>query len=213
MKFEILESGSSGNCLILNDIIALDMGVGYKKVAPYVRGLQLVFVGHQHGDHFKESTICKLSSERPTIRFAGGPFMVGHFIKAGVNLRQIDVLEPNKRYDYGVFEVEAFSLHHDVPNMGLKIWIGGESAIYIVDTGRVDDVTAEGFDWFFIESNHTQAEIEARAAEKLGRGEYSYEHRAAANHLSYEQAIDFLARNAGPRSKYVLLHQHNTKEV
>lgn len=209
-SFQIVQSGSAGNCLILNDIIALDMGVAYKKVAPYVRALQLVFVGHQHVDHFKESTIRKLAAERPTMRFAVGPFMVEHFIKAGVNPHQIDILDPNKRYSYGAFEVEAFPLHHDVPNIGLKIWMGGESALYAVDTGSID-VDAQGFDWFFIEANHGEAEIQARAAEKLERGEYSYERRAAANHLSYEQAMDFLAMNAGPRSKYVLLHQH--KEV
>lgn len=133
--------------------------------------------------------------------------MVDRFIKAGVSTRQIDVLEPNKRYSYGDLEVEAFPLFHDVPNMGLKIWMGGESALYAVDTGCLD-VDATGINWFFVEANHFEAEIQARAAEKLSRGEFAYEQRAAATHLSYEQTMDFLARNAAPTSRYVLLHGH-----
>lgn len=207
MTHKIIQSGSSGNCLILNDIIALDMGVAYKKVAPYSRGLQLVFVGHKHGDHFKEPTIRKLALERPTLRFAGGPYMAEHFIKAGVNPRQIDVLEPAKRYSYGTFDVETFPLFHDVPNMGLKIWMDGESALYAVDTGFID-IESKGFDWYFLESNHTESEIAERAAEKRANGEYSYEGRAATTHLSYEQAMDFLAKNVGQNSQFVLLHQH-----
>lgn len=212
MTYEIIATGSSGNCLILNDIFALDMGVTWKKIAPYVRGLQLVFVGHAHGDHFKEPTVRRLATERPQLRFCGGPHMVEHFIKAGVNPRKIDVLKPNKRYNYGSFEVDAFPLFHDVPNMGLKIWMGGESVMYAVDTGHLIGVEFPGADLYLLEANHGEAEIQARSAEKLERGEYSYEKRAAATHLSYEQTMDFLARNAGPRSKYVLLHQHKEEQ-
>lgn len=141
------------------------------------------------------------------MRFAGGQFMVEHFIKAGVNARNIDVLEAWKLYNYGTFQIEPFALVHDVENFGLKIWMGGERALYAVDTGTLDHVQAEGFEYFFIEGNHGEAEIAERIAEKQSRGEFSYEIRAARNHLSYEQAMDFLARNAGPNSQYVLLHQ------
>lgn len=211
MTYDILATGSSGNCTVLNDIIALDMGVPYKKVAPNVRDLQLIFVGHEHTDHFKASTIRALATERPKLRFCGGEWMVSKFIGAGVSARQIDVLEAGKRYDYGSFQIEPVTLYHDVPNYGLKIYINGKKVIYIVDTGYVDDVDAKNFDLYLLESNHTRAEIEARIAEKQSRGEFAYETRAAQNHLSQEQAMDWLARNAGPNSKYILLHQHRER--
>lgn len=210
--FDVLQTGSSGNCVVLNEIIALDMGVSYKKVAPHARGLQLIFVGHEHTDHFKASTIRTLAAERPKLRFCGGGWMAGKFIGAGVSTRNIDVLEDGKRYDYGTFQIEPVTLYHDVPNYGLKIFINGKKVIYIVDTGYVDDVEAKDFDLFLLESNHTRAEIEARIAEKQARGEFAYETRAAQNHLSQEQALDWLARNAGPNSRYVFLHQHKEKE-
>lgn len=211
IQFDILQTGSSGNSMILNGILALDCGVPYSKIAPYIKGLQLIWVGHCHGDHFKESTIRKIAIERPSARFAGGAFMVEHFIRAGVPARQIDVLEAGKRYNYGLFQIEPVTLYHDVENHGLKIFMCGKRAIYAVDTGYIDHVQAEGFDYFYLESNHTRAEIEERIAEKQARGEFAYESRAAQNHLSQEQAMDWLARNAGPNSKYIPLHQHRER--
>lgn len=212
IQFDVLQTGSSGNCIILNDIIALDMGVSYKKVAPYVKDLRLIFVGHEHTDHFKASTIRTLAAERPKLRFCGGEWMAGKLISAGVSARNIDILGAGKRYDYGAFQIEPVPLHHDVPNYGLKIYIKNKRVIYIVDTGYVGDVDAKDFDLFLLESNHTKAEIEARIADKLSRGEFAYEVRAARNHLSQEQALEWLARNAGPNSQYVFLHQHMEKE-
>ena len=139
--------------------------------------------------------------------------MAQKFLDAGVQARNIDVLEAGKTYDYGAFRIEPVPLHHDVPNYGLKIfYMGGEKVFYAVDTGFIDDVEAQGFDYYFLESNHTQADIEARAAEKLAKGEFAYEMRAAATHLSYEQAMDWLYKNMGPTSQYVLLHQHTETE-
>lgn len=212
MTCEVLQTGSSGNCVILNGVIALDMGVAYKKVAPHVRGLQLVFVSHEHGDHFKPSTIRALAAERPMLRFCGGDWMAGKFAKEGVPARNIDVLEAGKRYNYGSFQIEPVTLYHDVPNFGLRVFMGSEKAIYIVDTGYVDDVEAAGYDLYLLEANHTRAEIAARITEKQARGEFAYERRAAMNHLSQEQALDWLARNAGPNSRVLFLHQHKDKE-
>lgn len=210
-KADILKTGSSGNCLILSDVLALDMGVTYKIVAPYVRSLQLVFVGHEHGDHFKASTIRALAQNRPSLRFCGGPWMISRFMEAGVSKANIDVLEAGKRYDYGVLQVEPVPLFHNVPNFGLKIYMSGKKAIYIVDTGSVDGIEAKNFDLILLESNHRRAEIDDRIAAKQAAGEFAYELEAMRNHLSYEQAMDWLAANAGPNSRYVLLHGHVDK--
>lgn len=211
MKYDLLSTGSKGNCLMLNNILALDMGVTAKTVSPYIKTLRLVFCGHEHGDHFKRSTIRKLAQERPTLRFCGGEWMVDKFLSAGVPPRNIDVLEAGKTYDYGAFQIEPVPLHHDVPNFGLKLYMGGEKIFYAVDTGFIDDVEAKGFDYYFLESNHLTSDIEARAAEKLAKGEFAYEMRAAATHLSYEQAMDWLYRNMGPASEYILLHGHEER--
>ena len=48
MNCEVLKTGSTGNCVILNDNIAVDMGVTFKLLEPYVRDLNLVFLTHVH---------------------------------------------------------------------------------------------------------------------------------------------------------------------
>ena len=34
IDYKVLQTGSSGNCVIVNNIIALDMGIPYKKIFP-----------------------------------------------------------------------------------------------------------------------------------------------------------------------------------
>lgn len=208
VALNILQTGSSGNCLILSDVLALDMGVTYKTITPYVRSLQLVFVGHEHGDHFKASTIRTLARNRPSLRFCGGTWLTQKFVDAGVSKRNIDVLEDGKTYDYGAFQISPVTLFHNVPNFGLKIFINGKRVIYIVDTGSVSGIEAKDFDYFLLEANHTKKEIAERIAAKDAAGVYAYEREAARNHLSQEQALDWLAKNMGANSKYVFLHQH-----
>ena len=213
MKYEIIQTGSTGNCTILENILALDMGVAFKKVAPCMRDLQLVFVSHEHGDHFKESTIRNLARSRPLLRFCGGEFLVQKFLDAGVSARNIDILEAGTTYDYGAFQVEPIALSHDVPNYGLRVFMKGQKAVYIVDTGHLEGIEAKGYDLYLVEANHTTAEIEERAAEKRAAGEYCYEIRAAENHLSYEQTIEWLTENMDSRGIWVPMHQHVEQEA
>lgn len=48
MNCNILKTGSDGNCVILNGTTAIDMGVPYKTIEPYVKDLQFVFLTHVH---------------------------------------------------------------------------------------------------------------------------------------------------------------------
>ena len=69
MIYKIISTGSSGNCILLNNTILLDCGVSFKKIEPYYKKLKLVFISHIHNDHFLPSTIKKLAYERPALRF------------------------------------------------------------------------------------------------------------------------------------------------
>lgn len=130
------------------------------------------------------------------------------FVSSGVPKRSIDVLDAGKRYDYSKFQIEPVELFHDVQNYGLKIFMGGEKAIYITDTGFVDHIVAKNYDYYLLENNHNEEEIAKRIHEKQKRGEFAYEIRAAKTHLSKEQDLKWLAENASQKSKYIFLHQH-----
>lgn len=218
MTYDILATGSTGNAVVINGSILIDCGVPYKTLerSGYIKGIRLALLTHQHADHFKPSTVVRLHQERPALRWGCCEWMVPHLLDAGVEKRVIDIYTPGIGMNYYKDKtiIIPVEVPHNVPNCGYKIFSfleRGEKLFYVTDTGSLDSVTAEDYDLYLIEANHTRAEIEARVAEKMARGEFAYETRAAQNHLSQEQALDWLARNAGPNSRYEFLHQH--KEV
>ena len=140
--------------------------------------------------------------------------MVEPLLDAGVDSRTIDVFQPSVTYAYGArLEISPVTLTHNVPNCGYRIRENGENLFYATDTGTLDGIKAKGYDLYMVEANHTKEEIEARRAEKIAAGEFSYEVNAARNHLSLEQAVDWIYKNAGPNSKYVFLHQHVDRQT
>lgn len=140
--------------------------------------------------------------------------MIRHLLEAGVSSKSIDVYEIGKEYWYqGIAKIRAESVLHDVQNCGYHItFSNGERLFYATDTATLSHVNAKEYEWFFIESNYGSEEIQKRIAAKEAEGKFAYEHRVEHNHLSYEQAMDWLAANAGPESQYVLLHQHRTEK-
>lgn len=218
MIFDVIATGSGGNAVVLNKNIMIDCGVPFSKVKPYMKDLYLVLLTHIHGDHFNPRTVRALHRERPGLRWGCCEWMVGPLLEAGVDKRVIDVYQQGDTLCYfRLFMIEPVLLTHDVPNCGWKLALfkdgKSENVFYATDTGTLEGVDAPGYDWYFIEANHTRAELEERARAKLDAGEFAYEIRAARNHLSQEQAEEWLYSQMGPHSQYVFLHQHKGGEI
>lgn len=211
MNVKVIQSGSDGNCTVVEYAVALDMGVPFYKISPFSKLLKVVFIGHEHGDHFKTTTIKNLAQMRPMLRFCCGEFLVPKLLFAGVRMRNIDIMHPGKVLDYGDFKIEPIELYHDVPTYGCKLYFGDKKLCYIVDTGSLEGIEAKGFDYYLVEANHMTADIEERANEKISVGEYAYEIRAAENHLSYEQTMDWLTEQMGTNSLWIPMHRHVTR--
>lgn len=212
MTCNVIATGSAGNAVLLDGFLLLDCGVPYKALRPYVKDLRLVLLTHIHGDHFKPETIRRLAYDRPLLRFGCCEWLVGPLLQAGVSPANIDPYRPGESYDYGLVVVEPVPLVHDVDNCGYKLKIGEERSIYATDTFTLDGIEAKCFDLYMIESNHTEAEIAERIKRKTEAGEFVYEYRAAAGHLSKEKADAWLAANATPgKSRAVYLHGHKEK--
>ena len=209
MNYEIIATGSSGNATVIEGKILIDCGVQYRELLYYTLDLELVLLTHEHGDHFNESAVRRLARNRPALRWACCEWMVDRLLQAGVSKYAIDVMEPGKGYLYGgLATVRPEKLTHNVPNCGWHIRIGNERLFYATDTGTLEGVEAKGYDLYMVEANHSRAELESRIADKEARGEYAYEIRAAENHLSFEQAIDWFAENGGPKSLWIPMHGH-----
>lgn len=218
MTFDVIATGSTGNAVVINGSILIDCGVPFKALEAVKKDLKLVLLTHAHGDHFRPRTVRALHKERPTLRWCCCDWMVGPLLEAGVDKRVIDVAnadvpgDTSKALIYnGLAIVRPEPLVHDVPNCGWHISSSKENLFYATDTATLDGIEAKDYDLYMIEANHTREELEARARAKMEKGEFSYEVRAAANHLSQEQALDWLYQQIGPHSQYVFLHQHSER--
>ena len=76
--------------------------------------LKLVFISHCHTDHFNRTTVKTLAKERPTLRFAVGPFLVNELLQCGVAKKNIDILQIGTRLKYKTFSLQPIKLYHDV---------------------------------------------------------------------------------------------------
>lgn len=212
MTCDVIATGSQGNAVALGGEILIDCGVPYKKIAPIVPTLKLVLLTHRHQDHFNPTTIKRLHRERPTLRFGCCVWMLPYLREAGVSPIVIDIYnigDDAPVYKYGDrFNVCPFPLVHDADNCGYKITYNGKKILYATDTSTLDHVTAQGFDLYLIEANHTEDEIADRIRRKTESGKYVYEHRVEVTHLSREGADSWLSMNAGRDSKVIYLHQH-----
>lgn len=212
ISYNKIASSSAGNCLIINKFLILDLGVPFKKIKPYYKDIKLVFIGHQHIDHLNKTCVKMLARERPTVRFCVGKWLVPILLECGVSKQNIDIIEAPKVYDYGICKISPVVLYHDIPNYGLRIFIGEEKAIYIVDTHTVKGIQAKDYDLYMIESNYQEDELQERINAKLEAGEYIYEYRVVKTHLSHEQASEWLMENMSAKSEYVFLHGHKDKK-
>lgn len=208
IPYTIISTGSCGNAVIVKDDILIDCGVSFKVLQPYYKSLKLVLLTHIHSDHFQKSTIRILAQERPTLRFACGKWLAQAVVDCNVKKENIDVLDFDTIYNYGICNIIPFPLVHNVPNCGYKIHFPIGKVIYATDTNNLNGVSARDYDLYLIEANYEEDEIQAKIANKKEKGEYAYELRVIKNHLSKEKCDDFIYRNIGRKGEYVYMHCH-----
>ncbi len=206
MNYKIINTGSDGNCTIVDDIIAIDMGISYKKLIPYLKKLKLVLLTHEHHDHFNTRTIKKLAESRPTLRFGCCKWLVQILINCGVDKRNIDVYDIGKKYNYDLFQIIPVKLYHDVPQCGYRLFMNDEKLFYATDTYTLDGIKAVGYDYYLVEGNYQdEEELKSRAVNDY------YESRVKKTHLSKEYATNWLLENMGLNSVYEWMHEHKEK--
>ena len=221
MTCDVIATGSRGNAVVLDGNILIDCGVPFRDLEGIYQKLAIVVLTHIHGDHFAPETLRQLAFRRPTLRFLCPPWLHQPLRSIGISEKVIDTASTAYVLSYGrlpggsfpgvVFHMDP--IPHDVPNCAWHIFFGGsEAALYATDCGSLDAVEARDYDLYLLEANYKEDELEERMQQKLAAGRYAYEPRAAANHLSQEQAKRWLAENAREgRSKVLFLHQHQEK--
>ena len=210
IKVNILATGSTGNCVILNDAVMVDCGVSFKLVSSYLDKVKLVLITHEHQDHFLPSTIRRMATEKPLLRFGCGPWMVKKLLATGVKKSQINVLYDKMLQPYNLCSVLPVPVFHDVQNYAYKIFFPNkEKVFYCTDMGHLNGVNARGYDLYLVENNYKEDELQARMDAKLAEGKYPYEMRVRRYHMSEEQITNWLYANMDQqKSEYIFLHKH-----
>lgn len=216
MRYNVINSGSDGNAIIIEDILLLDCGVPFSKIKEYIFNLKLIFISHLwlHSDHLKKETIKKIAFERPTLKFVCGSYDIVEILanKCNVSKKNIYLLDVGKWYDLGIIKVKLEHIEHDVPNCLIKWEYHSKKGIYAVDTSNLNNIVAKNYDNYFIEANYIEEELEKRKEQKILNNDFEIETRIKNSHLSKEQCDDFLLKNMGDNSVYIYCHQHKNKE-
>ena len=201
---KVISSGSEGNAVIYNNAIMVDCGVSLKALEAVKRSLKIVLLTHKHGDHLKIRTLQRLQAERPTLRIACGDFLLEEL----PCIKNIDVLQVGKIYDYGAFKVSPIKLYHDVPNFGWRIFLpNGQKIFHATDTVHLEGITAKGYDLYAIEHNYCEEYIQQAIEEAHAKGEYTHAYGNINTHLSIQQARAFIEANRKESSEVLELHK------
>lgn len=207
MNYKIISSGSDGNFVVINEIIAIDCGLTYKKIKNYFNSIKIVLLTHIHRDHFNKSTIKLLAKNHPALRFGCCEWLVQELVECGVNKKNIDVFEIGKKYDYGIFQIIAIKLYHDIPQCGYRLFMNNKKLIYATDTRTLDGISAQDYDVYLVEGNYeNEEELHERAYTP------EYEIRVKNSHLSREYTTQWLLKNMSDKSVYEFMHKHKNRE-
>ncbi len=125
--------------------------------------------------------------------------------------RNIIILNDDVWYEFNAFRCKLNLIPHDVPNVAIHLQIDNEKLLYATDTSSLENVNAKEYDYYLIEGNYKEKELEERKERKLLNGEFVIEDRVANSHLSYEQCLDFFMKNASDISILEVMHQHVEK--
>lgn len=212
---EIISSGSKGNAVLYGGCVLVDCGVSFSKLVPFLKQIKIVLLTHCHKDHFNMLTINKLQKERPTVRIASPVFLSSEL----THLKNIDVIEIGKLYDYKTFKISAVKLYHDVPNVGWRIFIANSQQptansdykiFHATDTQHLEGITANGYDLYALEHNYCEEKIALAKEVSYREGTFTHAFGSEKTHLSKQQAQRFFSENAHQNSQLIELHKSTT---
>jgi phosphoribosyl 1,2-cyclic phosphodiesterase len=220
MKFNVIGTGSTGNCYLLQsdtEILIIEAGVKYKKVKQaidfQVSKIVGLLVSHSHADHagyVKEYTRegIKVYTTPETIHQTLNPSfgVVCDYVALpfGVVCDYIaSPLTSGTAFHLGNFHILPFDLAHDVPCLGFLInHPDCGNTLFITDT-HYSPYTFNNLTNIIIEANYSDEIINENLA--TGKINATYYERVLRSHLSFENMQTFLHANDLTKVKNIIL--------
>ncbi len=198
MNYNIISTGSKGNCCILHDDVMVDCGVPYSKIKNELYAVKYLLITHTHQDHLQPKTIRQIAENFPRITIIGN-----YEVHAVYNCNII----ANAGYEIVTddYVFNPFPCVHDVLCYGFTWEWNGQSIIYATDTSNLNYAPTGKYDWLFLESNHDEQKLEQVRNQQKG----SYNpYLSGKRHLSTQQAKNFFYMNRRDQnSQFIELHQ------
>ena len=198
--FKVIQSNSKGNAVLYFDKVLVDIGVSYRKLAPYKDSIEIVLLTHKHKDHINLRTLQLLQEHNPKLKVAGGDFMVEELDK----IHNYTSLDLNRWYDFGGILVSPVNLYHDVPNYGYRIFKDKDKVFHATDTSTLDGISAKDYTIYAIEHNYCEERLK-HILETSEEFEHGY--RSQFTHVSYQEAQAFIKDNAKQDYEVIRLHE------
>lgn len=208
MTSTVIATGSSGNAVLYHNEILVDVGIAYKHLEQYLPTVKYILLTHEHSDHYKPKIIQRIAREFPEVKFIGADFMTEKLEQ--IRVKNYYTIEPNKWYLLGDYRISAVELYHNVPNVGYRIFKDDYKIFHATDTGSLEGITAIGYQEYLVEHNHYIERINNDIEQKLESGEYCHGYYSRDNHLSFENAEQWLSENNTDNGKVTKLHISST---
>ena len=193
VTIDVLASGSGANCYLLREddqSLMLECGL-HEALTLNKLGYKLpdaLLVTHCHSDH---------SWAAHKFLKRGVPTYMTQGTADTLNLRRhnLHIIKAGDEFQIGAFRVKAFAVKHDAPE---PVNFQVNDLIFLTDLGEVPAVLEKNFSYVLIEANHSELGLASADIDALQK------QRIAENHLSLEQAIDFLKTLKEPKEVHLI---------
>ena len=206
MEYKILATGSSGNCVVIGNVM-VDCGISFNRLKEELYGIDYLIITHIHTDHLKEKTYERIRKQFPHIA------VISHFQVAQKLNGDVDfVVDIGESLEIGEYTFHTFQAIHDVVNCGWYWQVQEEDKtldiIYVTDTEDLSHAPEDMlFDYLFLESNHDENKL--NAIKKNAKKKYGYDaYTSGLRHCSTQKCKAYYYKHRKEKdSELIELHQ------
>lgn len=232
MKVQILATGSSGNCVLIDDKILIDAGITTKAFNAYginPETLSGFIITHKHTDHMKFPLVRALlkagvKAWLPSAAIAAlieeGRIEVEPLLAS----RQIIPINPNTSYQMGDIHITAYpQKHHDIVNYAFVLEKENDRLLYCTDLDTVEPTDVGvgllhlgQFDTILLEGNYDESYLRSYIEYMISLVPDAEDPRKSSDSdlekwvkANYRHLPDEIARNA---FRAIQNHRHLSKQ-
>ncbi len=210
-KFQIIGTGSSGNCTVLKTPLAtilLDAGISGRRTKSALNELGIslgnvdaIFFTHDHCDHF--DGVKGILAEKAFPRFFANKATAAEISRKTARNISWDFFVSGTTFEFRDLQITPFSIPHDAADAcGFVFQHGNEKFAWLTDCGKITNVVRQKLsdvDFLVIESNFDPVLLN-----RSNRPEQTKERiRGPHGHLSNFQCAEFLSELENPRLRQV----------